>query len=161
MLALRADRGTTLLESIVAASLLATIAVGTASLILLARRLGDRAEQLITATTLAAARLEALRAIPWHYDIAGAVPDIASLSLSPPDALERNSTGFWDAIDEAGRPRSSPAEPLAAYVRRWAIVPALTGAAQARGIEVCVFRLPVEQTPVPLACLVSARTRQP
>jgi type II secretory pathway pseudopilin PulG len=161
MLALRADRGTTLLESIVAASLLATIAVGTASLILLARRLGDRAEQLITATTLAAARLEALRAIPWQYDITGAVPDLASLSLSPPDALERNSNGFWDAIDEAGRPRSGPAEPLAAFVRRWAIVPAVTGAAQARGIEVCVFRLPVERNPVPLACLVSARTRQP
>jgi hypothetical protein len=161
MPALRTDRGTTLLESIVAASLLATIAVGTASLILLARRLGDRAEQLITATTLAAARLEALRAIPWQYDIDGAVPEVSGLALSPPDALERNSTGFWDAIDESGRPRSSPAEPGAAFVRRWAIVSAVAGPAQARGIEVCVFRLPAERDSVPLACLASARTRQP
>jgi hypothetical protein len=161
MLPLRSHRGTTLLETIVAASLLTIIAVGTASLILLARRLGDRAEQLITATTLAAARLEALRAIPWEYGIDGAEPEIAGLSLSPPDALERDSTGFWDVTDESGRPRSSPTEPGAAFVRRWAIAPAVAGPARARGIEVCVFGLPVERNPVPLACLASARTRQP
>jgi hypothetical protein len=159
MPALRADRGTTLLEAIVAASLLATIAVGTASLILLARRLGERAEQLMTATTLAAARLEALRSIPWVYDIGGAVPEVADLSLSPPDALERNATGFWDATDGSGRPLSSSTEP--AFLRRWAIASAVAGPAQARGIEVCVFTWPVERNPVPLACLAGARTRQP
>jgi type II secretory pathway pseudopilin PulG len=161
MLALRNNRGTTLLEAVVAASLLVTLAVGTASLILLARRLGDRAEQLIAATTLAAARLEALRAIPWQYDIDGAQPEFPGLAFSPADALNRNSTGFWDATDESGQVLPGHAPAGAAFVRRWSIVPALTGPALAKALEVCVYREPVEQNPVPLACLASARTRQP
>ena len=48
----RDERGTTLVEAIVAAGLLVTLATGTATLIGLARRLGNSAEQLMAAATL-------------------------------------------------------------------------------------------------------------
>ena len=161
MLTLANDRGTTLLEAIVAAGLLVTIAVGTASFILLARRLGERTEQLTMATTLAAARLDVLRAVPLRYEIDGTESAFAGLAFSPADALERNASGYWDTTDESGLVLPGPAAAGAAFVRRWAIAPALSGAAQARAIEVCVFEWPAERNPVPLACLASARTRQP
>ena len=107
MLALRDQHGTTLLEAVVAAGLLVTVSAGTASLIVLAHRVGAQTEQGMTATTLAAARLQALRAVPWRYEIDGSVPEVSALAYSPPDALDRNTTGYWDVIDESGRPLAS------------------------------------------------------
>jgi hypothetical protein len=155
------ERGATLIEVVVAASLLVTLATGTASLILLGHRLGARAEQAMAATTLAAARLEALRAIPWEYAIGGDGPEVAALAYAPSDALDRNTPGLWQATDEAGRPAGMAGSSGAAFVVRWAVWPLTAGPPDARAIEVCVFAWPgAERTP-PLACLASARARQP
>jgi hypothetical protein len=161
MLALRDQHGTTLLEAVVAASLLVTVSAGTASLIVLAHRVGVQTEQGMTATTLAAARLQALRAVPWHYEIDGSLPEVSVLAYSPPDALDRNATGYWDVIDESGGLLGSSEAEGAAFVRRWAVWPVTSGAAQARALEVCVFAWPADGNPVPLACLAGVRTRQP
>ena len=161
MLALRDQHGTTLLEAVVAASLLVTVSAGTASLIALAHRVGVQTEQGMTATTLAAARLQGLRAVPWHYEIDGSVPEVSVLAYSPPDALDRNATGYWDVIDESGRLLASSETEGAAFVRRWAVWPVTSGATQVRALEVCVFAWPADGNPVPLACLAGVRTRQP
>jgi hypothetical protein len=161
MRAIFSERGATLVEVTVAASLLVTMVAGTASLILLAHRVGEQIELLMQATALAAARLHVLRAVPWRYEIDGTAPEAPGLSLSPVDALDRDAAGYWDATDERGQPLSDSAAAGAAFVRRWAIRPVASGSALARAIEVCVFRAPVDRHPTPLACLASVRTRQP
>jgi hypothetical protein len=154
------ERGTTLIEAVVAAGLLATVAAGTASLIALARRLGHDAEQTAVATALASGRLQALRAVPWRYGMDGSAPEVPALAYSPPDALDRNAPGFWDVLGVDGRMLDEHA-PGAAFVRRWAIRPVLAGPAQARALEVCVFKPPAALPSVPLSCVASVRTRQP
>jgi len=155
------ERGATLVEAVVASALLVTLVTGTASLILLGRRLGDRAEQSMAATSLAAARLQALRAIPWDHRLDGAASEPAALACSPPDALDRNVPGHWQMTDPSGRLTGTGDSGGPAFVVRWAVWPITTGTADARAIEVCVFAWHgSDQTP-PLTCLASARTRQP
>jgi hypothetical protein len=145
-------RGSTLVEAVVA---------GTASLILLAHRLGTRAEQSIMATTLATARLQTLRATPWTYDLAGGVPVVPSLAQAPPDALDRNTPGFWQAVDDTGAPLGSTGAEHASFVVRWAPRPLDLGGIDARGLEVCVFAWPASDAAAPLVCVASVRARQP
>lgn len=160
MFLLRNQRGTTLLEALIAASLLTTLAAGTAALIVLAHRVGVESEQSTTAALLAVARLQALRAVPWRYETDGTAPEVPALAYSPPDALDQNTTGYWDVTDETGR----PLEPLAdgaAFVRRWALSPVPSASIDTRGVEVCVFAWPAGRDADPLVCVADVRTRQP
>ena len=154
------DRGTTLVEVLIAAGLLVTIASGIAYLIVQAHRFASRAERMTVAVVAASARLERLRAIPWEYDLAGMERDAPALTMSPPDALDRDVAGFHDALDVSGEAVTEVAEGTPAFVRRWAIGPARAGGERARVVEVCVFEWPARAA-VPLTCLASVRTRQP
>lgn len=154
------QRGTTLLEALFAASLLATLVAGTAALIVLAHRVGGQSEQAAAATLLAGARLQALRAVPWRYEIDGTAPEVAALAYSPPGALEHDTNGYADITDESGRVLDDQ-EVGQAFVRRWAVSPVTSGSMRARAIEVCVFAWPADRHPVPLVCLADVRTRQP
>jgi hypothetical protein len=160
MTSLHDERGTTLLEALFAAALLITLVAGTAALIVLAHRVGVQSEQTTTATVLAVARLQALRSVPWRYEIDGTAPEAPALAYSPSGALDQDTDGYWDAVDEAGRPVVAPQDG-AAFVRRWAVSPALSGSLQTRSLEVCVFRWPADRDADPLVCVADARTRQP
>jgi hypothetical protein len=116
---------------------------------------------VIAATTLAASRLDALRAIPWEYDIAGAEIRVPALDPSPPDTLGRSVDGFYDRLDAGGIPADEPHAGQPVFVRRWAVVPAPVDPARARGVEVCVFAWPATEGARPLVCAASVRTRQP
>jgi len=155
------QRGATLIEAVVAGGLLVTLATGTAMLVTLARRLGGSAEQLMVATSIAASRVQVLRAIPWHYDRAGAAPEVAALDLAPDDALARDTVGRFEVTDETGRPASAPGAGAASFVVRWATWPAAASSPETRLVEVCVFTWPTAMGASPLVCLGSARTRQP
>lgn len=156
----REERGTTLLEAIVAAGLLVTLATGTATLIGLARRLGTSAEQLMAAATLAAARLQALRAVAWEYGLDGSADEVGVLALVGGDALERNVPGCFDEVDEAGQ-AVAPGTGPPTYTVRWAIGATVAAAGDTRSLEVCVFAWPTADGAPPLACVASARVRQP
>ncbi len=155
------ERGTTLVEALVAASLLITIVSGIAHLIIQTHRFAVRAEQMTVAVVAAASRLERLRAIPWEYDLAGMERDAPTLALSPPDALDREVTGFHETLDVSGEAAVDSAAGTPAFVQRWAIVSASSAGERARAIEVCVFAWPAADAAPPLACLASVRTRQP
>ena len=154
------ERGATLIEAIVAGGLLVTLATGTATLITLARRLGMHAEQLMAATSIATSRLQALRAIPWEYGLDGSANDVAMLALTPVDALERNTTGCFEVLDDSGAV-SEPGAGPDAYTVRWRIRPSIAAVADTRSIEICVFAWPAPAGAPPLVCVASARTRQP
>ena len=156
----RDERGTTLVEAIVAAGLLVTLATGTATLIGLARRLGNSAEQLMAAATLAAARLQALRAVAWEYGLDGSADEVAALAAGDGPTLERNAPGLFEVVDEAGQ-AVGPGTGPPAYTVRWAIGATTAALGDTRSLEVCVFSWPTAAGAPPLACVASARVRQP
>ena len=83
---------------------------------------------------------------------------VPALEPSPPDTLSRDVAGYVDRLDLAGAPVSGEAVPM--LIRRWAVrdVPAPL---EARAIEVCVFASPAREGMAPLACVATARVRQP
>jgi len=151
------QHGFTLVEAVVAASLVLVMAGGLAQLLLLGRRLMAHAEEVSVATTAASTRLERLRAVVWAYGIDGTSPEVAALGESPPDALTRNVEGFYERLDAAGRSWTPGEEPR--MVCRWAVMTG--GAPEARSLEVCVFPWPAGPEAAQLVCLASARGRQP
>ncbi len=155
------QNGLTLIEAVVAASILLTLAGGVAHLFLLAHRFALAAERMTVAVAAASSRLDALSAIPWHYDLMGAAPEVAALALSPADALDRDIADLHDRLDATGRPLPGVDTGQPAFVRRWALLPSSGDPTTGRGIEVCVFAWPAAPGAAPLACLASARTRQP
>lgn len=154
-------RGVTLLETLLAASLLVALVGGVATLLLLAHRFSRRTEQATTAVLAAAAGLERLRAVPWTFDMAGQAPATPALSLSPPGSLERDLDGYYDWLDAGGRPLETPSADTPAFIRRWAVVPAGDGTSDVRGVESCVFAWPAASGSAPLVCLSSMVVRQP
>jgi hypothetical protein len=154
------EAGSTLVEAVVAAALLVTVATGTATLILLGHQMGQRTEQSIAATSLAAARLESLAAVAWEYDLGGGAPVVQAMAVTPGDALDQNLADRSETTDEAGRVVGSPGAESPRFVVRWAVWSVPT-AMDARAIEVCVFRWPGATGAMPLTCLASARVRQP
>jgi hypothetical protein len=161
MLKLWTDRGTSLVEALVAASLLITLLGGVAYLLLQSHRSAVLAEHTTMATVAASAKLEQLRAVPWEFGWSGANPDVPALALSPAGALERDLEGFYDRLDESGQPVVAFSASQHSFVRRWAIMPAASGADVTRAIEVCVLPAPAQDGAHPAVCLASARTRQP
>ncbi len=155
------ERGITLVEAVVAASLLLTLAGGVAYLFLLAHRFAIAAEQATVALAATASRLETLAAVPWAYDLAGGEPEAHALDLSPPDVLDRNTAGFSDLVDATGMPVDADRDVQPAFARRWALLPLDGDASSSRAIEVCTFAWPAPPGAPPLVCLASARTRQP
>lgn len=154
-------RGATLLETLLAASLLVALVGGVATLLLLAHRFSTRSEQATTAALAAAAGLERLRAVPWTFDMAGRALETPVLSLSPPGSLEGDLNGYYDWLDAAGRLIEPPGADTPVFIRRWAVVPAADGASDVRGVEACVFAWPAAPGAPPLVCLSSMVARQP
>jgi prepilin-type N-terminal cleavage/methylation domain-containing protein len=95
--------GFSLLEVLIATSLLVVIALGSAQLFVLAIRHNTAARQQLVMTLAAARKVEELSAAA----AAGAI------APSPPGALERGADGFAEVTVESGM----------TLVRRWSIAP--------------------------------------
>ena len=95
--------GFSLLEVLIATSLLVVVALGSAQLFVLAIRHNAAARQQLLMTLAAARKIDELAAV------AAAGP----IAASPPDALERGADGFAEVAMESGL----------RCVRRWSIAP--------------------------------------
>ena len=131
--------GATLIEVLVATTVLVSGVLSIAQLFLLSTSTNASARHITIASTLAAQKVEQLRALMWGYDVDGTpvsdtstdtsvIPEAPTggtgLRASPADALERNTDGYVDHLDSYGRivgNRSIP--PTAVYTRRWSIEP--------------------------------------
>jgi hypothetical protein len=116
-----------------------TVLAGVAHLLVWARRTAWSASVGAVSVSLATQKMEQLRSLAWSVDVAGArVSDVSTnmatdpadgtgsgLQPSPAEALTRNTPGFVDYLDAAGRWCGTGARPpgQAAFVRRWAIEP--------------------------------------
>ncbi len=137
--AVRQARGFSLLEVLVAMSIVAVGVAALAQLSIVAIRATDSAKTTTVAAVLAQQKMEQLRGLTWGIDALGmAVSDTTTdvvsggssadgfgLSASPADALRRNTPGYCDFVDGSGHSLGGgPAPPSGAvYVRRWSVTP--------------------------------------
>lgn len=143
VIALRASRqagGFSLIEVLVALGLLMGAILGLVQLFAYTARATAQGRRLTTGTVLAAQKLDQLRTLAWTYDGSGApLSDVQSdtaatpehpsggtgLAASPSNALDVNTSGYCDFLDEHGRSlgggTAAPAGTM--FVRRWAIRP--------------------------------------
>jgi type II secretory pathway pseudopilin PulG len=131
------DRGFSLLEALIATTIVCGAVAALAHLSALAIGANRSAKATTFTSLLAQQKMEQLRALTWSFDLAGmpqtdtttnlaAGPDAvggAGLTPSPADALDHNTAGYCDFVDRHGRPLGGgPTAPAGAvYMRRWSI----------------------------------------
>ena len=161
MSSIHSSRGFTLVETIVATSILITALAGVAQLLLLGAQLTRQASVSGQALIAAQDKLESLRGLPFGYDEIGGNHTAPALAPSPYSSLSENLPPYVDWIDSSGAPLTDSGG--AALVRRWRIDTLDDAAPEAITIEVCVFRASTGETDIRAAeaCLSTIRTRQP
>lgn len=150
--------GFSLIETTIAMGLLAGALVTLAQLFALSTRSNVSAKTTTYATVLAEQKLEELRALTYGFDTEGLpVTDTTSntavspettlggrgLDPSPISALQENTNGYVDYVDEFGNKvgtggTTPPA--AAAFTRRWSITPLPTNPNNTLIIQVLVTR---------------------
>ena len=106
---MRVERGTTLVEAVVAVGLLAGAVVAMAGLASLAVRTSTLAREQSFAAILALQKMEAL------------ARGAASAPASPPGAWAVETAAFVEHLDARGRPVAAGARGV--FARRWSVVP--------------------------------------
>jgi prepilin-type N-terminal cleavage/methylation domain-containing protein len=180
-----AEGGFSLIEVLVAVTILTVALTALAQLFAVSTRANSSAKATTHATLLAQQKMEQLRSLAWGFDAFGTpltdsttdiavVPESAhggaGLSPSPSDALRRNTTGYVDYLDGSGTVLGTGTTPPAGtvYVRRWSVVPA--DPANTVVLQVMVTRhrhrgmaeAPTGGSPFPDEVrLISVKTRKP
>jgi prepilin-type N-terminal cleavage/methylation domain-containing protein len=123
--------GFTLVEVLVAMTLIACAAIGVAELLAVTLAATQSARVQTSALVLASQKMEQLRAVAWGD---------ADLSPSPGAALSNNTNGYVDYLDLRGRLiGSGGAAPAGAvYIRRWAIASLAADPSNALVLQVLV-----------------------
>lgn len=153
------EAGFSLLEVCVATGILIAAVVSLAEMFVLSTRTNTGSRTTTYTAVLAEQKLEELRALTWGFDMQGLpLSDTTSntsvfpespvggvgLTPSPREALQRNTAGYVDFIDQFGNKLSAPnAEPPAGtvYTRRWSIEPLPTNPNNTLVIQVLATRL--------------------
>lgn len=132
--------GFSLIEVLLALTLLIVAVIGLAQLFVYAARAERQGRALTTASVLASQKVDQLRSLAFTYDAAGVrVTDVVSDTTTVPEsptggvgltpsavtALETNTPGYCDFLDAAGRDLGAGPTPPSGtvFVRRWAIAP--------------------------------------
>ena len=152
------DAGFTLVETMIATTVLAGALMLLGEVVLAATRATGDAAALSYATVLAAQKLEQLRTLAMNVDASGlavtdtstntaAVPEAAiggtGLAPSPASAADVNTAGYVDFLDGAGVSLGGGgAQPTGAvYVRRWSILALPSNPDDTRLLQVVVSRI--------------------
>ena len=143
-------RGFTLIETLVATSILVTALAGLAQLFVLASQLSRRTSDSSLALVAAQDKVEALRGLTFAFGADGSAVTDPALQPSPESSLREDTEPYLDRVDSD-------------LVRRWRITTIDPTPPDTIAIEVCVFaRSGRDRGPQSAeACLSTIRTRQP
>jgi hypothetical protein len=151
------ERGSTLIEVLVATMVMITGVLGMAQMFSLATTSNASSRANTFTTILAEQKLEQLRSLTWGFDVEGlplsdfstdtsVVPEDpdggTGLSPSPVDALRSNTLGYVDHLDRHGAIIGNDEVPPAGtvYTRRWSVEPLPTNPNNTLIIQVLVTR---------------------
>ena len=151
------QRGFSLLETLVATTLMTVALASLAQLFLISTKANQSARLTTTASVLAQQKMEQLRGLTWGFDMIGlplsdttsdltVVPEQPQggpgLTPSPEGSLQRNVDGYCDFLDGRGQPLGggSIAPPNTVYVRRWSVEPLPTNPNNTLILQVMVTR---------------------
>jgi hypothetical protein len=159
------EAGVTLVDVLVALAVVMCAAAGVAGLVSVAARAAQTARNLTSSTTLAVQKMEQLKALTWTYAgtdaAAPAVTDLTTdvsvdphagggrgLGASPAGTLDRNTPGYVDFLDAAGRwvGSGTTPPPAAVFVRRWSVEPLPAEADAVLMLQVLVTRVGPERS---------------
>ena len=149
--------GFSILEVLVATTVLTVALVALAQLFTISTRANASAKNTTYASVLAGQKMEQLRGLTWGFDPLGlpqtdtttnvaVVPESPvggkGLSPSPTGALGQNTEGYCDFIDKNGVSLGgcSTPNPSAYYLRRWAVEPLPTNPNNTIVLQVLVTR---------------------
>lgn len=121
----RSAHGFSLVEVLVAASILAVALTSLAELFVLAARANAGARAATGVAVTAREKMEQLRALAWGVDALGLPVTDPGLRASPGSALSENVPGYCDFLDSRGRVLGAGGSPPAGttLVRRWSVEP--------------------------------------
>lgn len=166
--------GFTLIEVLIAMTILAVALVSLAQLFVVSTANNDRARVATFATILAAQKMEQLRGLAWGFDAMGlALTDTSANTAAPietpvggtglapsaEDTLVRSAEGYVDYVDRLGNVLGGGTTPLpgTAYIRRWSVRPLAASPGGAIALRVAVTPLNRETA---AATLSSLKTRK-
>ena len=152
------ESGFSLIEVLVASGLLASALIALAQLFAISTATNLSSRNTTYAAVLAEQKLEELRALTWGFDREGLpITDTTTntavnpetptggtgLTPSPPTALNENTEGYVDYVDQFGNKvgtggTSPPGDAI--YSRRWSIMPLPTNPNNTIVIQVLVTR---------------------
>jgi len=107
--------GFTLVEAVVATTILAVTLTSLAQLFLMSVRATARSKETTFAVLLAQQKMEQLRGLTFGF----------GLAPSPPGALRANTSGYCDFVDRVGVSLGGGTRPPpnTTYIRRWSVEP--------------------------------------
>lgn len=156
--------GFSVIEVLIAATLVASTLVGLAHLVAVGAQRALASRHSAGALAAAQSKLEELRAASWTYAADGTRQSASVLAPSPPGSLDEDTSGYVDYLDGFGQ-SVPPAggETAPDYVRRWSITPLAAGDLDTLVLRTCVFTARGVRLASPMAeaCVVSVRTRTP
>jgi type II secretory pathway pseudopilin PulG len=152
------EHGFSLIEAVVATSLLAVGVASLAQLFVISVNANRSAKTTTFASVLAQQKMEQLRGLTWGFDVIGlpvsdtdsdttVVPALPNggtgLTPSPQNVLRNNTAGYVDYLDEQGQSLGGGAVPPAntVFIRRWSIEPLPTNPNNTLILQVLVTRL--------------------
>ncbi len=152
----RGDRGFSILEVLVATTIMTVAVVGLAQLFVISTRANASAKNTTYASVLAQQKMEQLRGLTFGFDQIGLpstdtttnitvspeTPNGKGLSPSPAGVLGQNTDGYCDYIDKYGNSLGgcATANDAAYYIRRWSIEPLPTNPNNTIVLQVLVAR---------------------
>jgi prepilin-type N-terminal cleavage/methylation domain-containing protein len=154
---MRSARGFSLLEVLVATTLLTVSLAALAQLFAIATRANRSARATTYSTLLAQQKIEQLRSLAWGFDALGlplsdTSTDITveperetggnGLRASPANTLGQNIEGYVEYLDTSGRVVGGGPTPPdgTVYIRRWSVEPLPTNPSNTIVIQVLVTR---------------------
>jgi type II secretory pathway pseudopilin PulG len=153
-----AERGFSLLETLVAVGIMTAALVALAQLFVVGTQANRGARVTTFTATLAQEKMEQLRGLTWGFDPIGLplsdtstdtsqVPESPTggtgLAPSPAGTLSTNTAGYCDFLDANGKSLGGGSNPPdnTAFIRRWSIEPLPTDPNNTLVIQVLVTRL--------------------